>query len=476
MHKFAFYTGNSGSMELYTVLQPGGWMKARACFCFLVFLLCSNQTKAQSAAPAKGEELPRHGVVGLVLAAADSAKPEDAQKNPPTVKTVIPGGAGEAAGIQPGDSPRELDGQPVASSADFALRISRHLAADSVLIVFVRNGQRIEKTVTLRPRPFETTADADVLYHFVTVDGARRRTIVTRPKSAGHYPAVLLVGGLGCYSLDGELNVNSGYGPILSALAKKGFVTMRVEKTGEGDSEGPACTDLKATAELEAQGYVAGLAALRNYEFVDAGKIFVFAHSLGPLLASLALPRQSIRGVVAAETIGRSWFEYGLENVRRQSALVGEPLDEVDADVRAHAQCGYHFFLQHETAEEVSKLGEQCSAMIRSYAGLSYPYMQQIGDISLAKQWKQIDAPVLVIYGTSDPATSADEGRYLVDIINSFHSGRATYAEIPGMGHDFCRYSSQAEFLNRRKDPKPHPFDDEVLSTILAWLEQRLQS
>jgi len=107
---------------------------------------------------------------------------------------------------------------------------------------------------------------------------------------------------------------------------------------------------------------------------------------------------------------------------------------------------------------------------------MSYPYMQQIGDISLAKQWKQIDAPVLVIYGTSDPATSADENRYLVDLINSFHPGRASYAEIPGMGHDFARYASQAAFLDRRKDPRPHPFDDEMLTVLLAWLEQQLQS
>jgi pimeloyl-ACP methyl ester carboxylesterase len=249
---------------------------------------------------------------------------------------------------------------------------------------------------------------------------------------------------------------------------------MRVEKTGEGDSEGPACTDLHATAELEANGYVAGLAALRNYEFVDPGKIFVFAHSLGPLIASLALPQQNLRGVIAAETIGRSWFEYTLENVRRQSALVGEPLDQVDADVRAHAECGYHFFLHHETANEVVKLGNQCNEMIASYAGMSSPYMQQIGDINLATQWKQIDAPVLVIYGRSDPATSADEGRYLVDMINSFHPGRATYFEIAGMGHDFGRYSSQIDYLDRRKSPKPHPFDDELLTVVFSWLEHHL--
>lgn len=449
-------------------------MKSRVClFCF-AFLLSTAVAKAQVATTVNLGGLPRHGVIGLVIAAADGTKPEDTKTNPATVKSAVKGGAGEAAGIQAGDIPRELDHQAVVGSADFVLRIGRHLAGDSVAILVTRDGQQIEKTVVLGARPFETSADADILYGSVTADGARRRTIVTRPKGVGRFPAVLLIGGLGCYSLDGTLRETSGYGPILAGLVKKGFVTMRVEKTGQGDSEGPACTDLKATAELEARGYTEGLRALRGYEFVDTEKIFVFAHSLGPLLASLALPGQNLRGIVAAETIGRSWFEYGLENVRRQSALLGEPLDQVDADVRRHAECAFHFYLQHESYEEVAKLGEQCKDMIRSYAGLSYPYMQQIGDINLAKQWKQIDAPVLVIYGTADPATSADEGRYLVDVVNSSHPGNASYAEIAGMGHDFGVYSSQAEFLNRRNDQKAHPFDEEVLAVLMHWLEQRL--
>ena len=264
-----------------------------------------------------------------------------------------------------------------------------------------------------------------------------------------------------------------GYGPILRALLKHGFVTMRVEKTGEGDSEGPACTDGHATAELEAEGYVAALRALKGYNFVESDKVFIFAHSLGPLIAALVLPQESVRGVVAAETIGRSWFEYGLENVRRQSSLAGEPPDQVDAEVRAHEKCAHHFYVLHEPAEAVVKLGEQCGEMIRSYAGVPSTYMQQIGDFSLAKQWKQIDVPVLVIYGTSNPATSADEGRYLVEIINTFHPGRASFVELPGMGHDFARYSSQVEYLRRRHDGRPHPFDDEVLVVLTKWMDEQ---
>jgi len=423
---------------------------------------------------AHADDLPRHGVIGITLAPLDAARPEDPQTNPPAVKAVSPGSAADAAGIHVGDVVRELDGVRIVSSADFAARVGRHLAGESVSVVVVRGGQEMAKTAILKPRPYETSPDADVLYTSVMVEGARRRVIVTRPKADGRYPAVLLMGGLGCYSLDGEISRLGGYGPILTALAKQRFVTMRVEKSGEGDSEGPACTDLKATADLEAKGYVAGLRALKNYDFVDAGRVFVFAHSLGPLIGSMAVAQEPVRGFVAAETIGRSWFEYGLENVRRQSALAGEPLDQVDADVRTHAACAYHFFVEHQPAEAVSKLGEQCKDMIRSYAGVPDPYMQQIGDLSLGKQWKLIDTPVLVIYGTSDPATSADESRYLVDLINSFHPGRATYLELNGMGHDFALYASQAEFLNRRTGNKPHPYDEEVVGVILEWLGEHL--
>jgi hypothetical protein len=258
----------------------------------VVFLASAHAQSAPASTPQTSGDLPRHGIIGLVVAPVDPSKPGDATTNPPSVRTVVPGSAAAFAGIAPNDVIRELDGHPVANATDFASSVGRHLAGDTVTIKIVRASSEMEIKAVLQPRPYEKSPDADVLYSFVTAGGSRRRTIVTHPKAPGRYPAVLLMGGLGCYSLDGALMSDSNYGPLLAAFVKKNYVTMRVEKTGQGDSDEPACTSDKSTAELEAQGYVAALSALRNDTFVDTSKIFVFAHSLGPLIAALALPGQ----------------------------------------------------------------------------------------------------------------------------------------------------------------------------------------
>ena len=216
----------------FRALTPGpksrSSMKILAILCWLAYLSNAVLANAQAISPQRIDDLPRHGMIGLVVVPADPVEPVNPQTNPLIVKTVVSGGPGEAAQIQPGDIVDGLDGQPVSSPEEFARMIGRHLAGDSVTVELTRQGLKITAKAVLKPRPLESSADADVLYRAVTAAGSRRRTIVTRPKPEGRYPAVLFIGGLGCYSLDGALNENAGYGPILSALTKNKFVTMRV--------------------------------------------------------------------------------------------------------------------------------------------------------------------------------------------------------------------------------------------------------
>lgn len=320
------------------------------------------------------------------------------------------------------------------------------------------------------PALAQSPTQVETLYRTVQMDGANYQAIITKPKDSARHPAVFLIGGLGCYSL-ADLKRDNPYFMVVQGLTERGFVTMRVDKNGEGKSQGPPCDSPQSDLNLAVRRSVAGLKALATYDFVDRNHIFIFAHSIGPLEGVLVAQQFPVQGFIAAETIGKPWFEYELENARRQSLLVGQPYDEVDHILRVDEKCLFHFFMAKEKPDEIVKASPECKDYVRTF-GVSYTYLQQIADIDPAAEWKKVDVPVLVTYGTSDPATSAEEGRYLVTMINSFHPGRAEYVEFPGMGHGLDRSPSQRDWLEAIQKHQHGEFDREFLERIADWLQK----
>jgi pimeloyl-ACP methyl ester carboxylesterase len=121
--------------------------------------------------------------------------------------------------------------------------------------------------------------------------------------------------------------------------------------------------------------------------------------------------------------------------------------------------------------DAIRKSNPECTRYIPKQGDVPYTYYQQIADIDLSALWKKIDTPVLAIYGTSDPTTSSEESRYLVDMIDSFHQGRATYVEIPGMSHHFDRQPNQADAMRALPSGKDGEFEPKVLTEIQDWLK-----
>ncbi len=313
----------------------------------------------------------------------------------------------------------------------------------------------------------QSVPDFDTLYRTVAIDHAEYQTIITKPQRAGRYPAVLLIGGLGCYSLD-HLKPDDAYAHVLYGLTRRGFVTMRVEKNGEGHSQGPPCDSPQSDLRLAVRRSLAGLKLLAESDFVDQHNIFIFAHSIGPLEGVFVAQTFPVRGFIAAETIGKGWFEYQLENTRRQTLLFA-PYDEADRTVRLAEKCSYRFLVEKVRPEQIVKDSPACRDYVNTL-GVSYTYLQQIGDIDLAAEWKKVDVPVLVTWGTSDPTTSAEESHYLVDMINSFHPGRAAYAEFPGMGHGLDLSPSPRAWLEAVRKHQHGEFDQDFLLQVESWL------
>jgi pimeloyl-ACP methyl ester carboxylesterase len=391
-----------------------------------------------------GEVAPASAVVGGLRRAASLGAALNGDAGRVVIAAVGPGSSAAAMGLQPGDTVVSADGTAIAEPAALVATVAGKRAGDPLTLVISRDGKTLTVTGKLLARPLERQDAYDIEYGSVEAGGSKRRVIVTKPRGGGRHAAVLLIGGIGCYSLDGLLRpaeLREPYAKILDELTRAGYVTMRVEKSGMGDSEGPPCADPRADFNSEVAAYEAGLAQLGSYDFVDAHKLFIFAHSIGPLVAARIASEHPIRGIVVAETIGTSWLEYDLANVRRQLLLGGMAYDDVDRRMRRHELCAHRYYIDKQTPEQIVASDPACAGDLQQPA--PYTYMQQLGSLDLAPLWKKIDAPVLIFYGTADFVTDDSQHQYLREMINSFHKGRAKYTTIEGMDHGLLLAGTQ---------------------------------
>ena len=449
-------------MSRFVRTRPNHFILALAAFLLLL-----------SYSPSFAQDLKRRGSFGVQFAPvpeASRAKLHLAEGQGILVQGVAPGGSAANGGIIADDIILKINETEIRDVAQFIELARGFRAGDSVLVTLLRDGRQMNKSFALKPRPQETSPDFDILYKSVVTDGARRRVIITRPRSSGARPALLFITGIGCASQD-NLTPDSTLAELLYGLTRRGFVTMRIEKSGVGDSEGPPCMNPQADFQAEVRSYVAGLKALKGYDFVDGGNVFLFGLSMGGVVAPLVAKEVPVKGLVVAETIGKSWYEYELVNLRRQLLLKGRPYDEVERLVGRKEYCNHRLYVDGETPEQIAKDAPDC-AQLPIQPPAPYTYMRQVAGLNLAGTWKEIDAPVLVIYGTSDFLTSPDEHQYLVDLINSFHKGRATLAAIDQMDHFLARAGTMRESMQRSEDEQARDeFQPAILERVRAWLD-----
>ena len=421
-------------------------MRALAAFA-CTLLLCA----------AHADELKRAGFLGVQIA----PHPQGI-----AIRNLIEGGTAKAAGLREGDVITRFNGERATGPADFVPAVAKLHAGDRAAIEFLRGGETRTTEATIQPKPYESSPGMDTRYLSVEINGNRRRLIVTMPRAPGRHPAILYLTGIGCFSQE-SVGVQSNEAKLLYGLTEAGFVTMRVEKSGIGDSEGPSCSGAAYDLHEEIAGYVAGLLTLRQYEFVDPGKLFVMGLSIGGVEAPLVAEQAPVKGVIVLNTVARPFLDYLRENRRRQLVLRNVAYDEVEDRLALNDRCNRAFLVEKRSAEAIVAEEAACGDFIGYPAPVEY--MRQWAALVPAKEWKRVEAPVLVVSGERDFVALASDAPYLRDMIESFHPGRATLATIPTMDHYLDRVASIEEALEKSGGG---PFEPLVLEAVRAWLKR----
>jgi putative serine protease PepD len=90
-----------------------------------------------------------HGLLGATVRDASSSDGSVVGAVIVDENGIAPGGAAEAAGLQPGDIITEFDGVSISGSIDLTAQVRLHPAGDEAELVYVRDGEQHTVTVTL---------------------------------------------------------------------------------------------------------------------------------------------------------------------------------------------------------------------------------------------------------------------------------------------------------------------------------------
>lgn len=413
--------------------------------------------------PRSAQTLPRHGVFG----AAVVDKPAGL-----TVARVIPNSPAEAAGIKAGDIIKSLAGVATPDVASFLIEVHSLHAGQRAVAAIVRSGTPLQIPVTLGRPADESDPDVTTIYGTIDFESSLRRTLITVPHgAASRLPGVLLIGGIGCYSIDVASNPNDAYMRLTHDLSRAGFATMRLEKSGVGDSQGPPCSTVDFLT--EERSYAAALAALRQDPHVDPQRIYLLGHSIGTVVAPYLATTQRVAGVIVSEAVGRDWLEYEVRNVRRQLELDGSSPADVDAKVIEKQECMYRLLLEKQSEPAIEHDMPACKEANGVYP-VDSAYVQQLARLNIVQPWTRLNVPLLIVYGKSDFVTEESDHARIAQIANAAHPGTATFREIDGMDHLLFRAASPKAALTLYQSAS-REYDTDLSRIVIDWLRIHAQ-
>jgi dienelactone hydrolase len=366
---------------------------------FMVGLI--GQTAVAQTIP---HSLPRRGYFGVALEQSSSG---------PRVTGVTPGSTAAAAGISVGDLIIAIDSRDTATTDAVVSSLGRHHGGDSVSIRMQQDGKGRSITVTLKAYPSEQMQNATISYGSVeSQPGVRLRTIISVPvtPSLERYPAVLLVQGGGCGSIDTPIGPQVGPTALMHTIGSHGFITMRVEKSGVGDSEGEPCASIGFKEEFD--GYQAALNALLSHPAVDRDRIYLVGISLGGVFSPLLAAKTHVAGI----------------------SVYGTPASPPPA-----------------------------------YPGRSERFFEEFAKVDVAAAWAKVNTRVQVLHGEydADPVVNRAVHESLAAMINKAHPGTATFREFAGLDHCWTRHPSlEASTDKCGQGEETRVVQDEILSFL----------
>lgn len=401
-------------------------------------------------------QLPRRAFLGLTLASSATKGQSGIE-----IRSVAPSSDAERARVQAGDLLLALDRNPATDLVEVRTLLRGLRAGDPLLLELSRAGRAFEVELELSQFPLERYAAARTLLGQVQSGGVWLRTLAVVPDTQGPHPVVVYLPGAHWASEEYPLDLENPVPALASALSAAGVATLRIERSGVGDSQGAPCS--RTDFETELAGYRAGLEQLLASDWASRQRVFLFGHSLGAMVAPLLAASAQVAGIVtfgasampiseglAGALVRHAERQPDPESARRRAGLVGELVRLVCAG--------------KTPAEVFAERAELASAAPAHFAadqayGRVARFYHQLERADLRGAWTRVGCEVLAIHGSDDWITTLDDSRAIAEAAGT----RAAAVELEAIDHQLSPPGSAR--------PKLAPA---LATAIVDWLRARL--
>ncbi|MQA30565.1 MAG: alpha/beta fold hydrolase [Luteitalea sp.] len=287
---------------------------------------------------------------------------------------------------------------------------------------------------------------------------------VSKPaNAAGALPAVLLIGGSGPTDRDETVFGIPIFGELSNALADAGFLVLRYDKRGVGQSGGrPEAAGLADFAE-DARAAIRTLAGRKD---VDRKRIAVVGQSEGGSVAMLAAAKNNrVAALGLLATIGVTGRELNLYQVTHGLERSNRSAEEKQATIALQTSI--------QDAVLTGKGWEKIDIPEPVRRQADTPWFQSFLAFDPAKVMKDLKQPLLVVHGELDtqvPVSNADRLRTLGEARKD--AAAVDVVKIPGVNHLLVP-ATTGELDEYGKLPDRH-VSPAVIQAIVGWLQKTM--
>jgi pimeloyl-ACP methyl ester carboxylesterase len=257
---------------------------------------------------------------------------------------------------------------------------------------------------TSRTQVFSNPGDEPVT---IPATGFNIGATITRPASPvpdTRLPAVILLAAGGINDRDGQAHGVPTLGQLAGAIAKAGYLVVRYDKRGFGQSGGRSESSTLADQAEDVRSVVRWLNERKD---VDPKRIAVAGHSEGAWVGLLAASRERrIAAVVSLASAGTTGAEFVL--AQQQKALEQSSLSPQDRTARVALQKQIH------SAVLSGKGWEGVPPNLRKEADT--PWMQSVLLFDPARTLEDVRQPILFVHGAIDHEVEASNAERLAEI------------------------------------------------------------